>query len=64
MLSIQGFKQSGIPVTVVAHCYEQTTFREDDVPDHNFMKAFEEMKGSISELRNSADVAALFVTYH
>ena len=44
MLSIQGFKQSGIPVTVVAHCYEQTTFSEYDIADYDYLNAFQNMK--------------------
>ena len=60
----QGFKQSGIPVTVVAHCYQQTTFDESDVTDYDYLQAFRTMKKKVSDLRNSADFAALFVAYH
>ena len=60
----QGFKQSGIPVTVVAHCYQQTTFSEYDVTDYDYLQAFRTMKKKVSDIRNSADVAALFVAYH
>ena len=64
MLFNQGFRQSGIPVTVVAHCYEQTTFSELDVTDYDYLKAFGKMKKKVSDIRNTADFAALFVAYH
>ena len=48
----------------MAHCYEQTTFSEFDVTDYDYLRAFRNMKNKVSDIRNSADVAALFVAYH
>ena len=48
----------------MAHCYEQTTFSEYDVKDYDYLTAFQNMKQKVSDIRNSADAAALFVAYH
>ena len=44
------------------HCYEQTTFTEKEIGYKNYTTKFRHMKGSIKNLRNTADVAALIVT--
>ena len=59
-----GFKQSDIPIRVKAHCIEQTTFSEGSLGNQGYLEAFAKMKGTIKNLRNSADAAALFVGHH
>ena len=61
-LFITGLNQSGIPLTIVAHCYEMASFSETG--DDNYLDQFEAMKNGHDELRNSADAAALFVADH
>ena len=44
------------------HCHEQTIFTEEQVGYREYLKKFRNMKSNLKELRNTADVAALFVT--
>ena len=45
------------------HCAEETTFSEDDI-DGSYLQYFRYSKGTIKDLRNTADAAVLLVTYH
>ena len=60
----QGYKKSGIPIRAKIHCYEETNI--DEVADFEktpVLKVFHNLKGSIRELRDTADAAVLFVMF-
>ena len=56
----QGYANSLVPLRVVKHCLELATI--DDVPaSSDMLSNFRNMKSSTSELRGSADAAALLI---
>lgn len=56
----QGYINSQIPLRTATHCIEEATI--NDISDSaSMMSAFENMKGTVSALRNSADAAVLLV---
>jgi len=53
------YKRSKIPIKAELHCIEETQTSEAE--GMNNYKSFKKYKGTVSELRGSADVAALFL---
>ena len=61
----QGYANSEMPITVTKFCSELSTV-SDPVTDRDsdqLLTNFRRSKGSTEALRNTADVAVLFVTY-
>ena len=56
----QGYANSLVPLRVVKHCSELATIN-DDASASTTLTNFKNMKGSVSELRGSADAAAILV---
>jgi len=55
----EGYENSQIPVRIQKFCTEQATVNEDDTSSSVILTAFRNMKGSLEELRNTADSAVL-----
>ena len=56
----QGYANSQVPLQVVKHCSELATIN-DDASASTVLTNFKNMKGSVAELRGSADAAAILV---
>lgn len=55
-----GYANSNVPLKMVKHCIEPATIH-DEPNSFMLLKRFEKMKSTVTELRGTADVAALLV---
>ena len=64
-LIISGFRNSYVPIELTLLWTEEANIQENDSMNYDYLKEFSNMKeGSLLDIRNTADVAILLVSYH